>query len=167
MRPVLVAQGAGPPMYALAKYDGAARRAVIAYKERGRRELAATFGRLIAAALPSLPGAQERRLVPVPSRPAAVRKRGWPHMQLVAQHTGAGVLPVLAVDRRARDSVGLDVAGRVANLDGRISCRRRLPGVQVVLVDDVITTGATAVACCEALTAAGAKVVAVLALTAT
>lgn len=167
MRPRLVQRSTGPPMYALAEYDGAARRAVIAYKERGRRELAVFFGMLIAAALPMLPGSSVRRLVPVPSRRAAVRRRGGQHMRLVAEHTGAEVLPVLRVDRRVRDSVGLDLAERAGNLAGRITARGLRPGTEVVLVDDVITTGATAHACCSALAATGAEVKAVLALTAT
>ena len=162
-----VERSKGPPMFALSRYDGPARRAVIAYKERGRRELAACFGRLIEAALPSLPGVGERRLVPAPSRPAAARRRGGQHMVLVARNTGATVLPVLRLDRRARDSVGLGVAARAANLAGRLSCEQVEPGAEVILLDDVITTGATAAACQQALKGAGAKVVAVLALTAT
>jgi predicted amidophosphoribosyltransferase len=150
-------------MYALAAYDGAARRAVIAYKERGRRELAVSFGRLLRTALNGLPAAD---IVPVPSRPAAVRKRGFAHMELVARHTGAVVRPVLSLDRRVQDSVGLDQAGRVANLAGRLACGG-VRGARVVLIDDVITTGTTAAACCTALSRAGAVVTAVLALTAT
>jgi predicted amidophosphoribosyltransferase len=150
-------------MYALAAYDGPARRAVIAYKERGRRELAVPFGRLLATVLSGLPAAG---IVPVPSRPAAVRKRGFAHMELVARHTGAVVRPVLRLDRRAQDSVGLDQAARVANLAGRLACGA-VQGARVVLIDDVITTGATAAACCAALRDAGAIVTAVLSLTAT
>lgn len=157
-----VARANGPPMYALAPYEGPARRAVIAYKERGRRELAVSFGRLIGSALRGLPAAD---VVPAPSRPAAVRKRGFAHMQLVADHTGAVVRPVLRLDRRAQDSVGLDQAARVANLAGRLTCSA-VRGARVVLIDDVITTGATAAACCAALKRAGAVVTAVLALTA-
>ena len=158
-----VARAHGPPMYALAAYEGAARRAVIAYKERGRRELGAVFGVLLGRALRGLPGGD---VVPVPSRPAAVRRRGFAHMELVARHTGAVVRPVLRLDRRARDSVGLDEAARVANLAGRLRCGD-VRGARVVLVDDVITTGATAAACCGALREAGASVSAVVALTAT
>jgi predicted amidophosphoribosyltransferase len=163
--PCPVERSTGPPMYALAGYEGAARRAVIAYKERGRRELAAPFGRLLAGALRQLPPAEA--LVPAPSRPAAARRRGGQHMRLVAEQTGARVLPVLRLDRRARDSVGLDFRGRAANLAGRIACGPVDRGVEVIVVDDVITTGATAAACCAALRAAGARVRAVLALTAT
>jgi predicted amidophosphoribosyltransferase len=153
----------GPPMYALAAYEGSSRRAVIAYKERGRRELAGYFGRLLAEALPGLP---EADVVPAPSRPPAIRKRGFHHMELVAAHTGAVVRPVLRLDRRAKDSVGLDPADRAANLAGRLSCGP-VRGARVILIDDVITTGATASACCGALQQAGAKIMAVLALTAT
>src|SRR5436309_2731443 len=66
----------GPPMYALAHYDGPARRAVIAYKERGRRELARHFGSLLAEALDRLPECAGGTVVPAPSRPAAARQRG-------------------------------------------------------------------------------------------
>jgi predicted amidophosphoribosyltransferase len=156
----------GPPMYALAAYDGAIRRAVIAYKERGRRELAKPFGRLLAEALPALPGSAPR-IVPVPSRLAAVRRRGGQHMLLIAKHTGAPVWPVLRMDRRAKDSVGLSPAARAANLAGRLTCAALDRGTEVILLDDVITTGATAAACCAALTSAGAEIRAVLALTAT
>ncbi|MBP2322878.1 putative amidophosphoribosyltransferase [Kibdelosporangium banguiense] len=161
--PQLVTRSPGPPMYALGAYEGAARRAVIAYKERGRRELAEYFGRLLAEALRVLP---EADVVPAPSRRAAVRKRGFHHMELIASHTGAVVRPVLRLDRGAKDSVGLDPAGRAANLAGRLSCAA-VRGARVILVDDVITTGATAAACCSALHQAGAEVTAVVALTAT
>jgi predicted amidophosphoribosyltransferase len=161
--PKRVTRSPGPPVYALAAYEGSSRRAVIAYKERGRRELAACFGRLIAEALPGLP---EADVVPAPSRPAAIRKRGFHHMELVAAHTGAAVRPVLRLDRRAKDSVGLDPAGRAENLAGRLSCGP-VRGARVILIDDVITTGATVSACCGALEQAGAEVTAVVALTAT
>lgn len=154
-------------MYALSHYDGPARRAVIAYKERGRRELAKHFGSLLAEALNRLPECSGGTVVPAPSRPAAARQRGGQHMLLVARHTGAVVRPVLRLDRRVRDSVGLDRAQRTANLAGRMRCAPIEPGTEVVVVDDVITTGATAVACADVLKKAGAKVTAVLALTAT
>nr|WP_063810592.1 ComF family protein [Kibdelosporangium phytohabitans] len=161
--PRLIDRGPGlPPMYALGQYTGVARRAVIAYKERGRRELAASFGSLLTDALRELPPAD---LVPVPSRPRAVRARGFEHMALVAAHTPAVVRPLLRLDRRVRDSVGLDADQRAHNLAGRLTC---VPTrARVVLIDDVVTTGVTATACCSALTRAGAAVVGVVALTAT
>src|SRR5256885_6425964 len=121
----------GPPVYALARYFGAPRRAVLAYKERGRRDLAAPLGRTLATALTALPeprASPELYLVPAPSRPAAARARGGPHMVAIACHAAialaeagrpAAVAPALCLDGRARDSVGLDAAERAANLRGR------------------------------------------------
>jgi predicted amidophosphoribosyltransferase len=174
----------GPPTYALGRYHGPARRAVLGYKERGRRDLAAPLGAALGAALLRLPEVRAGPdgicyLVPAPSRPAAARLRGGPHMHAVARYCAAAlaaagqpaaVAPALRLGSRARDSVGLDAAARATNLRGRL--RRVLagvppPGQPVVLLDDVITTGATAAACTEVLAAAAIPVRAVLALTAT
>jgi predicted amidophosphoribosyltransferase len=84
---------------------------------------------------------------------------------LVRSGRAAAVAPVLRLSGRARDSVGLDPDARVMNLRGRLTCVGRVPR-EVVLLDDVITTGATAAACVAALREAGAEVTTVLSLTA-
>ncbi|MCE6999317.1 phosphoribosyltransferase [Saccharothrix sp. S26] len=161
--------GAGPPVFALAAYAGAARELVLAFKERGRRELAAVFGALVAAAVPHLPGVgPDPWLVPAPSRASAARARGGSHVMRMARASGFSVAPALAFARGVRDSVSLDAASRRANLAGRVRLvpdRLPPPGTPVVLLDDVVTTGSTARACVSVLKAAGFGVPAVLTLT--
>lgn len=161
--------GTGPPVFALADYAGSARELVLAFKERGRRELAAAFGALVAAAVPRLPGVgPDPWLVPAPSRASAARARGGSHVLGMARASGFSTAPALAFARGVRDSVGLDAASRRANLTGRV---RLVPGhlppprTPVVLLDDVVTTGSTALACVSVLKAAGFRVPAVLTLT--
>ncbi|MQA10096.1 MAG: ComF family protein [Pseudonocardiaceae bacterium] len=170
------------PCYALAGYQGVPRRMVLAYKERGRRDLGEELGRLLATALPRLPGTRPDvagwALVPAPSRRAASRVRGGPHMTRIARYCAAelaahgrlaGLAPALRLDAAARDAVGLDHAARAANLSGRLRLvpgECPAPGTRVVLLDDVLTTGATAAACVRVLGEAGVPVDAVLAITA-
>jgi predicted amidophosphoribosyltransferase len=160
--------------YALADYSGPARRAVIAYKERGRRELSTVLGGALATALPAI-RAGPFTLVPAPSRPSAARARFGQHMTAVAHACAralakagheALVAPVLHLSGRARDSVGLTPEARTANLQGRIHCTDTPPKT-AILLDDVITTGATATACVTALRNAGTETATVLAITAT
>lgn len=161
-------------MFTLSHYAGAGRELVLAFKERGRRELATVFGALVAEALPALPGVRPDEfgkwwLVPAPSRRAASLRRGGSHLVGIARVSGASVAPILSFAPGVRDSVGLDAAARRANLSGRVRLRRGglpPPGTAVVLLDDVVTTGATASACGAVLTAAGFRVTAVLTLTA-
>ncbi|GLZ35739.1 hypothetical protein Lesp02_79260 [Lentzea sp. NBRC 105346] len=158
--------GVGPPVYALADYHGAARELVLAFKERGRRALAAWFGAFVAVALPML-APRPWTLVPAPSTPRAARLRGGSHMVRIAESVhGATVAPVLRLANGVRDSVGLDASARDANLRGRLSVRRAPPSGPVVLLDDVVTSGATARACVAALAASRVDVAAVLVLTA-
>ncbi|AOS65434.1 ComF family protein [Actinoalloteichus hymeniacidonis] len=171
------------PCFALARYSGAARQAVVAYKERGERSLARPLGLLVAAALPllssgsSAQAASEPWLVPAPSRPAVARRRGGNHVErllriaarTVAENgTPCALAPCLVLAAGAAESVGLDDRERAANLAGRVRVRpAALPpsGTPVILVDDVLTTGATAGAAITALAEAGVPVASVLALT--
>jgi predicted amidophosphoribosyltransferase len=152
---------------AVGRYTGPLRSALLRYKERGRRDLAGPLGALLAAALDEAVGPAPVWLVPAPSRRAAARERGGDHVArlcraVAARRPGVRVARPLRLARRARDSVGLDAEQRAANLAGRV---RVLPAAlpvsgtgTVLLVDDVVTTGATLVTCCDALAGAGVAV---------
>jgi predicted amidophosphoribosyltransferase len=117
--------------------------------------------------------------VPAPSRRRAARLRGGSHLHALARATAAAlaahgrpaaVAPALRLTSGALDSAGLNAADRIANLAGRVQFHppgAPPPRTPVVLLDDVVTTGATAAACVRALTAAGHPVGVILTLTAT
>lgn len=174
---------AGGPTYSLAPHTDIARALVLAHKERGRRSLTRPLGRALAAAVPHLPAARPDAagtwwLVPVPSRPSAARARGGSHVLALARACAsalseagrpAAVAPALRLGAGARDAVGLDRAQRTANVQGRLrvtAAGAPPPGVPVVLLDDVVTTGATLAASRAALRQAGIDPRAALTLTA-
>jgi predicted amidophosphoribosyltransferase len=149
-----------PPTVAAGAYAGPVRAAVLAFKERGRAELAgplgAALGLAVAAVLAGVPGAAADPvlLVPLPSTAAALRTRGRDHVReltraAVAELRAAGIdaaeAPLLRRRGRVRDSAGLAAGERRANLAGSFAPRpgRATDGAVVVLVDDVVTSGAT------------------------
>ena len=163
------------PVFALGRYAGARRRAILAMKERGRGDLAAPLARALAVGVNRLLswGMVETplTLVPAPTRRSAARRRGGdPVTRLaraaVAGHPDVAVVPALRMKALVRDSVGLGTSARERNIAGRVVLRQRLTqlGTEVVLVDDIVTTGVTARESVRTLRAAGVGVAAVLAI---
>jgi predicted amidophosphoribosyltransferase len=162
-----------PPTVAAGAYGGPVRPVVIAFKERGRAELARPLGTALALAVAAVSRAvPERRgpllLVPVPSSRAAVRTRGRDHVRELTRHAVAELrasgLPASEVrllrrHGRVRDSAALSAAQRRANLAGTFLLDPRPPppgpGALLVLVDDVVTSGATLTEAAGVLAGAG------------
>jgi predicted amidophosphoribosyltransferase len=167
-----------PAVYALTRYAGPARAAILAGKERGRRELPPLLGGALGRALHHLQDVQILGsgcwLIPAPSRRAAARARGGDPVlamvrsaarRLASEGRSTGVAPCLLTTAGARDSVGLDAAARAANLAGRVRFRTAAsptPDAEVVLIDDVLTSGATVAAALSVLKEAGIAVSLVL-----
>ncbi|MDP3712105.1 MAG: phosphoribosyltransferase family protein [Mycobacteriales bacterium] len=154
---------AGLPQLVVARpYAGVARAALLAHKERGRLRLVRPLGDALGAALRTLELPVTTLVVPVPSSRAAVRARGFDHARRLARAgaRAAGLRPaaLLVPVRAVADQSGLTTAGRAANLAGALRARRDLSGLDVVVVDDVVTTGATLVEAARALASAGARV---------
>lgn len=122
---------------------------------------------LITALLHSLRGAQSQNqfdfLVPVPSRKSVARKRGRQFISTLSRSIGdMENLPteeILTHTRRIRDQSNLDAKDRAINLDGALISLRFLSG-RAVLIDDLVTTGATLHEAARALRASGITVAA-------
>lgn len=141
------------------RYDGVPRRAVLALKEQGATgvagALAVPFAASVTAALATAPDAV---VAPVPGSRRARRRRGYEPVRVLAGRAGIRLAPLLTARPRAEQK-GLDVTQRARNLDGVFALARPVRGLRVVLLDDVLTTGATLGAVAATLRAGGAEVV--------
>jgi predicted amidophosphoribosyltransferase len=165
------------PVFALGRYAGARRRAIIGLKDRGRTDLLVPLSRTLALGVHRLLlwGLLDVPLtvVAAPTRGWAARQRGGDPVTRIATLATAGhpdiaVVRALRMKPWARDSAGLNSAARERNITGRVVLTRRGPPAagELLLVDDIVTTGATASESVRVLQAAGARVSAVLALAA-
>jgi predicted amidophosphoribosyltransferase len=146
-------------------YEGPMGRVLAEYKARGRRSLAPFLAELCLRALEERwPG---RAVVPVPPRPGKLRAKGWDQVEAVARLLELRGLTLSRSLRRlaASQQKRLGREARAANARAGYSL---IPGAAVprslVILDDVVTTCATAEACAAALRAAGATEIAFLAL---
>ncbi|BAW09470.1 ComF family protein [Nocardia seriolae] len=165
----------GVPCWALAAYRGAPRAAVLAVKEHYRWDLTKPLGFALARGLDHLRDTgRPLILVPAPSRRVAARRRGGDPVARSAI-VAAGWLPdcrlvrMLRMRPGVRDSVGLGHSDRQHNLHGRIMVATTRPtgalfpaNAEVVLIDDVLTTGVTVRESVRALADAGVTVRAAL-----
>jgi len=165
----VIALAHGPPVHAAAEYAGELRTALLGYKERGTRSLVDPLADYLVDALESArsadPAGGERLvLVPVPSSRAAARQRGGDHLDRLARLAGRRVrlevLPVLRLTGRVLDSAGLSIEQRAGNLAHRMQARPAAAAASVIVVDDILTTGATLTEASRALRAAGWSVLA-------
>lgn len=145
----------GLAVFAVFAHEGAARALVHALKFRGGVRVAATMAAQIVAGVPQ-PWLDGAALVPVPAHLSRRRQRGFNQAEViaaeVAARTGTVVTDCLERHGRSRPQAGLGRAARLAAPAGTVRLR---PGALVpertLLVDDVVTTGATLSACAAAL----------------
>jgi len=163
--PAQAAPAGGVPAWAPVAYDGPARALVGALKYRGAAGLADALAAQIAARCPPdlLAGAT---LVPAPAHPSRARRRGYDQAErlaaALASRTGLPVARPLARRGPARQQKGRARVERLSGPFGSVFAREQPPD-RCLLVDDVITTGATLAACAACLRRAGAGGVAALA----
>lgn len=159
---------AGAPLIVLGRYEPPLSTAIVRFKYAGRAELAPSLAQLLSRALEPLDLHPTTAFVPVPLHARRLAARGYNQAALIAQQLARArrlrCEPRLL--QRTRDTerqVGKARAARLTNASAAFVLRQS--GVQrAVLVDDVVTTGATVRACVQALGQGGVEVVAIAAL---
>jgi ComF family protein len=142
-------------------YDGLARKAVHTLKFRSGRYLVDLMAAQMQTAFAQRPLAADL-LIPVPLSTARMRDRGYNQAELLARGieaaAGAALAPTLLAREERRAQQTLAAADRRQNVRGAFRCvdPTRVRGKRCLVLDDVMTTGATLSACADALVAAGA-----------
>lgn len=154
------------PVYSAVEYSSVAQRVLLSSKESGLRDADQLIIQALSHSLGYMYGEQGiADLVPVPSRKSATRKRG---RDFILMHTlelskipHVRALPLLRHTRRVQDQSSLNAKDRQRNLSQSLECMQRAPGAYtpVIIVDDVVTTGATLREAGRALHAGGFSVI--------
>lgn len=160
--------GLDVPVFAATDYDGVVRSLLLAGKEEGRTDALRTLAPLLATAIGSAvadldPTAGPVELAWIPSTRAAIRRRGFDPVLVMIRAARLPCSRVLTVS----GTVQQKRLGRDARADaavGRMRSRGRLDGRRFLLVDDVVTTGATISAAVAAIRLGGGRVCAVCCL---
>ncbi|TFD77357.1 ComF family protein [Cryobacterium fucosi] len=167
------AERRGVPVWSALDYAGVARQVIGAYKDGGRTDaagaLSASLRCAVVAALAAAPDARGSggpgiHLVTVPSSRRAWRQRGFHPVDLLLGRCGLVPTRVLRAVRETTDQVGLGSAERGANREGSLVADRALDGFRALVVDDIVTTGATVLEARRAVLEAGGEVVGVATL---
>ena len=144
-------------------YEGPARKLIHRLKYESVRAAAVP----LAGQMLLLPSGEEEIIVPVPTDPKRRRRRGFNQSELLAceigRRLGMQVMPALRRVQQRRPQTGLSAVERKKNLVGCMAADECVRGRKVLLVDDVLTTGATVYEAARALYAAGAESVSVFA----
>lgn len=146
---------------ALWYYDGSVRESLLRYKFSNRRSYAAAYGRLLAMQL--LPLREQFDLLTwVPISKRRRRSRGYDQVELLARAVGKelGIVPVRLLIKTRHNPPQSGITGhaqRKANVLGAYRVCTSVAGKRILLLDDIITTGATAGECGRVLLTAGAK----------
>jgi ComF family protein len=154
--------------FSYGEYEGTLRKLIHLFKYAGVSPLAPELGKLLSRALPR--DLSVDVIVPMPLHWRRRWQRGFNQSDLLAKAIAGRIgLPVARAVRRKRATpaqAGLTRAERRGNVAGAFAVRKRaaVEGKHVLLIDDVLTTGATASACAAALKRAGARRVSVLTL---
>lgn len=172
----LASQSGVLPVHTALIYGSVVRASILALKESGRTDLAGALAVPLREAIAAARlvahveggaaggGSSEPILVTVPTSRSAWRRRGYDPVRVLCRR--AGYRPVRALEhaRATRRQKTLGVEERARNLVGSLRARRRLDDWRVIIVDDVLTTGATLLEARRALGEAGAEVVGAVAL---
>jgi ComF family protein len=160
----------GTPAFAALEYSGSLRAMVLEFKEQNRTDVARVLAEPLAAAVAAareLPGAAAAELVPVPTSARAYRRRGYDPVRLLVRCAGLPASRVLRRTHRRAAQKSLGSIQRRVNTAGTMRAPRPLSGRSFVLIDDVVTTGATLEDCARAIRAAGGTVLGAAAVAST
>jgi ComF family protein len=154
--------GPGLPVWAGLEYEGVARAVILALKGEQRVDAAAALAPALAHAVRAAAAAGRGdgvEVVAVPGTRAAYRRRGYDPVRLLISRAGLGASRVFAAARPHRVQKGLAVGERDRNLRGTLVVRRSVAGRRILLIDDVVTTGATLREAARVLREGGADVI--------